>query len=297
MSFSERMKRELISLPIKMNCCRKAYLFGLLYNASHKEGIAMTATFGMREAAQRAVELLGETSHPFVRERSHAGRRLFELSFSSKAFAGFELKVSDGESIASAAKFRCADCGNYFLAGVLASCTTVSDPQKGYHMEISLDPDKGKRLEALDDMLVENGFAAGRAERARKISLYFKNNNSIADVLSFAGAVQTSFDVTNAYIEKDIRNRENRATNCVAKNISKSVDAVRRQLAAIELLTENHKLDTLPQELRETARLRIENDDVSLSELALLHEPPISKSGLNHRLEKICRAAEELEKE
>ncbi len=294
MSFSVEMKKELLSFPIKMNCCRKAYLFGLLYNASHKEGTCMSATFGIREAAERAAELLGDASRPMVTECSHAGRRIYELAFSSKAFAGFELKVSCGEDIPSAAKFRCEDCKNFFIGGVLVSCATVNDPKKSYHLEISLGEGKEKRLEALKSLLEDSGFSAGYAERENKISLYFKSNTAISDILSYAGAMKTSFEVTNAYIERDIRNRENRATNCVAKNISRSVGALRRQLAAIELLIENHKLDTLPQELRETAILRLENDDVSLSELALLHEPPISKSGLNHRLEKLCQAAEEL---
>ena len=96
-----------------------------------------------------------------------------------------------------------------------------------------------------------------------------------------------------SYIERDIRNNENRATNFVAKNISKSVTASQRHIAAINKLKDLDKLSLLPSELLQTALLRVENDAVSLSELALLHDPPISKSGLNHRLEKICKFSED----
>ncbi|MBQ7384429.1 MAG: DNA-binding protein WhiA [Clostridia bacterium] len=295
MSFATEMKKELLSLPIKMNCCRKAYMLGLLYNSAHIEGIRMSAAFGMRESAERAAELLGELSEPTVTERAYAGRRIYELNFASKAFANFDLKVSRGEDIAEAAKFRCDDCKGAFLAGVLISSATVNDPMKGYHLEISLGEHNKKRIEPLRRVLEENALSAKYAERQKKVSLYFKNNTAIADIISHAGAMKTSFDVANACIARDIRNRENRATNCETRNISRSVDARIRQLAAVETLVEKHKLDSLPQQLRETALLRLEYDEATLSELALLHEPPISKSGLNHRLERICQAAEELD--
>ena len=131
--------------------------------------------------------------------------------------------------------------------------------------------------------------------RKNKIGVYFKSNTVISDILSYAGAMKASFEVTNTFIERDIRNNENRATNFVAKNISKSVTATQKQISAINKLIEKGKLDGLSTELIQTALLRLENDDISLAELALMHEPPISKSGLNHRLEKICAAADDIE--
>ena len=98
--------------------------------------------------------------------------------------------------------------------------------------------------------------------------------------------------MTNVSIERDIRNNENRATNCVTRNISRSVGATIKQVEAIKYLLENDKIALLGDELEYTARLRIENDSASLSELAALHEPPISKSGLNSRLSKILAIAE-----
>jgi len=114
--------------------------------------------------------------------------------------------------------------------------------------------------------------------------------------LYFFGATRASFDLQNFSIEREIRNNENRATNCVTRNISRSVDATRRQIEAIEALMSNDKLHLLGADVEYTARLRLENDSASMAELALLHEPPISKSGLNVRLSKILAAAEEIKK-
>ena len=100
--------------------------------------------------------------------------------------------------------------------------------------------------------------------------------------------------MANTWVERDIRNNENRATNCVARNISRAVGASQKQIAAIERLAACGRLSGLPKELQQTAALRVEYDAASLSELARLHEPPITKSGLNQRLSKLLRAAEEL---
>jgi DNA-binding protein WhiA len=102
--------------------------------------------------------------------------------------------------------------------------------------------------------------------------------------------------MANSFIERDIRNNENRATNCVARNISRSVGAAQKHVSAIESLIESKRFDRLPEELRYTAKLRLENDSASLYELSLLHDPPITKSGLNRRLAKIMEIANETEK-
>ena len=113
----------------------------------------------------------------------------------------------------------------------------------------------------------------------------------ISDILYYTGAVKMSFEYSNTGIEKEIRNYENRATNCVAKNIYRAVNASHKQIEAIEALIESHKFDSLPEELRETALIRLNNPESTMIELSLMHSPPISKSGLNHRLKKIVEFA------
>jgi DNA-binding protein WhiA len=105
------------------------------------------------------------------------------------------------------------------------------------------------------------------------------------------------FDFFNAQIERSIRNDENRATNCVTENISRAIRTGARQFAAIEYLEEQNLIAALPEDLQFTARLRLNNPDITLSELAELHFPPITKSGLYHRLEKIMAFYEKAVKE
>ena len=112
--------------------------------------------------------------------------------------------------------------------------------------------------------------------------------------MALMGAQHTIFEIINSRIERDIRNNENRATNCVAKNIEKTISAATRQIEAINLLMEHGKLERLPESLRATEMARYRNPDATLDELVRLHEPPISKSGLNHRLAKLVAEAEEL---
>ncbi|MBE6531627.1 MAG: DNA-binding protein WhiA [Ruminococcaceae bacterium] len=294
MSFAEHVKRELISLPVKMNCCRKALLFGLLYNAQTADNGRMRVSLSLEESAVLARELLGDAANVTVREGFRAGRKIWEIEFSSKSFSAFLSKISHGQSVSDAAKFRCEECRVCFIRGIMISCATLNDPHKGYHLEVPVARVHAERATPLSDIFEECGFLPKRTERKNSSSVYFKSNAVIADILNYSGAMQSGFDMANVCIERDIRNNENRATNCMAKNISKSVDATKIQLAAINKLIETNRLERLPKELIQTARLRLENNELSLSELAKIHEPPISKSGLNHRLEKICRAADEI---
>ena len=138
MSFSDDVKGELLSVPVRMNCCRKALLFGLLYNSRHKAGTHLSATFGARESAELAASLLGEVANPEISESAASGRRFYTLDFSSKAFASFAMRIGGGEGIAETAKFRCDECRAAFLRGLLIALVTVNDPHKSYHLEIPL---------------------------------------------------------------------------------------------------------------------------------------------------------------
>ncbi len=293
-SFSSRVKLEILSELPRMNCCKKAFLFGLLYNSVCGENGRSLVSFGQKESAETAENLLGAVAECEISERYHAGRKKYFLEFSSKAFSSFIAKIIHGQSVREAAKFRCAECESAFLGGIIVSAATLNDPHKGYHLEVILSEKNSALIDPLRSMFSECGFEMKITNRANKSLLYVKNNTAIADLLSYVGAMRASFDVANTYIERDIRNNENRATNFVAKNISKTVDATQKQIAAINKLIDANTLENLPKELYETALLRLENDELSLSELALLHEPPLTKSGLNNRLKRICREAEEI---
>lgn len=299
MSFTSEIGAELLALPLKKNCCRKAVLLGLLMGAKIEESGRLTARYYLEGTWNLAMELLRK----LFRVESEgtrtvrAGREYWELSFLARpnqGVAAFLQALDAGEVTAlhTVAGFRCASCQSEFLRGVFLSSATVNDPHKGYHMELIL-PTEG-RCDALRVFLEHQLSRPGKVKRGDRFGLYYKSNVAIGDFLYYIGGSSASFDVANVWIERDIRNNENRAINCVARNISRSVDASKRHREAIEALYETRRIDTLCEELRYTARLRLENPASSLSELALMHEPPISKSGLNRRLCKLLEEYEEM---
>lgn len=296
MSFTGEIINEALSLPIKKTCCRKAFALGLFFGARQVEGEKLfVSSFAERETAEAAAEILEKIfrTSSDIQRRNVAGRISYTVSFFALGIADFLKNIDMGETrpVHIAAGFRCEGCGTAFLRGVFIAYGSVTDPQKAYHAELSFYTEA--RADFIARVLSDRVAGVGTVRRGTRFGLVYKNNGSIADLLYYIGCSRTGLIVTNSWIEHDIRNNENRATNCVAKNISRSVGAAQKQITAIEWLIETRKIDQLPEELRYTARLRIENDSASLSELAMMHEPPISKSGLNGRLQKLMEAAEE----
>ncbi|MBQ9086084.1 MAG: DNA-binding protein WhiA [Clostridia bacterium] len=296
MSFTTDVHEELIGLPLKKTCCRKALLFGILCACRPGEtGDEWIIYLYHGDVAELAVQHLRKGFHAQVSltRRMRAGRDTFCLSVHSAALSQFLDHMDDSEACGAeeAVGFRCAACEQEFLRGVFLGCGTVSDPRRGYHLELIL-PTAG-RAAKIAAFLETRLTVPGRVRRGERFGLYYKSNGAVSDFLYFAGCSKTSFEVANACIERDIRNNENRATNCVARNISRSVGAAKKQREAVERLIRSGRLEGLSEELRYTARLRIENESATLTELALLHQPPISKSGLNRRLTKLIEAAEE----
>lgn len=297
-SLTESVVNELYELQLHKSCCQKAYLCGLLYGCkSTGKGREMIASFYRYEDAEHAKRIIDahfSSGYPCrIDKKSRGGHSAYELCFDSRAinsvFSAID-KSEDGK-LFSWIGFRCAECKHQFYRGLFISSATLSKPKAGYHLEFSVINEN--RANALAELLENDVAKAGRVTRSTKIGLYYKSNTKIADLLYFIGATRASFELRNVSIERDIRNYENRATNCVTRNISRSVDATRRQIEAIEYLLTNEKLHLLGTDLEYTARLRLENDSASMSELAMLHEPPISKSGLNSRLSRILAASEE----
>ncbi len=305
MSFASDIRDELGLLPIKPLCCRRAYLYGLIYGAK-VEGDTITATFPVvKDAAYHAHEQAVNLIHTlFSREadvthESRGAHRYAHLTFSYKQaaknlriLANLPEEEAECETLSRYMGFKCDGCAAHFLRGVFISCGTVNHPAKSYHLEIKLPADG--RAEPLRILMAEAGYEAGRTGRNGQEGLFFKSGNTIQEFLAYVGATSSVFDFFNAQIERSIRNDENRATNCVAENISRAIRTGAKQLAAIEYLEEHNLIAALPEELQFTARLRLNNPDITLAELAELHFPPITKSGLYHRLQKVMAFYEKM---
>jgi DNA-binding protein WhiA len=124
--------------------------------------------------------------------------------------------------------------------------------------------------------------------------VYYKSGADIEEFLTLLNANRALFALINIKIERELRNNVNRAANCETGNIQRAVVASAQQTAAIQKLRESDRWDTLPDALRQTAQLRLDYPDANLVELALLHQPVLTKSGLNHRLQKLKALTEGL---
>lgn len=180
---------------------------------------------------------------------------------------------------------------NEFLRGVLCgaflSCANLSDPRRSYHLELTLHG--GTCAVAARGLLDRFGIAYRETERRGTRLLYTKSSEEIEDVLTLLGAGKSALEVMNVKVYKDMRNRVNRRTNCETANLDRTISAGTVSAAQIRLIEETVGIDALPENLRQIARLRLENPDMPLSELAQTVSPPVSRSGAHYRLQQIAR--------
>lgn len=294
MSFADSLREELCGLTVKKPCCRRAFGAGLLLCAKRTSGHSVMLRCREERVAAIAAEELGRgyAKMPTVTVSGFHGHRYWDLELPSPAAAKLVGQMqSEGSDVEALLKLAsCEGCRSAFLRGVFLAYGTVSDPQKSSHLEFSLPEGVGEA--ALSLFLEINGYPPKRTLRSGNVGLYYKDATSLGDLLTMMGSHHIIFEFYNTRIERDIRNNENRATNCVARNIEKSIAAAQRQMEAIGTLMESGRLEALPEPLRVTALLRYRNPDATLDELKELHVPPISKSGLNHRLQKLMEEAE-----
>ena len=293
MSFSEECKIEFWEEePPKKPCCRRALATGLLFCAETPGGafsLTLPGSLGERVADFLEKQLRTQVERVSFRR---TGRDYCTLTLVSGGVRA-QLQRADMSDLPlpKLLNFDCDACLRYFLRGVLIAAGSITDPVKTHHMEISChDATTAHRLSSL---WAEIGDEPKLIRRRGGVNLYYKNSVAMEDIFSYLHARRTLFALINSKIERDIRNNENRATNCVAQNIQKAVRAAGEHMAAIEALRESGAWDKLPLNLRETAELREANPDATLAELAHMHNPPITKSGLNHRLQKLTELARE----
>ncbi len=186
-------------------------------------------------------------------------------------------------------------CGRAFLRGAFLGAGTMSDPDRGYHLEWRTDDERLKNT--LSRLLEKNGLPFHSFERKGQQVVYLKDAQQISDALALMGAGNSKMEMENIRIRKQLRAAATRAANCDEHNSERMLDAGQKQADAIRMIFLKEGLFTLPPALRETARLRMENPDMSLEELGKLSDPPVSKSGINHRIRRLMQVAERIERE
>ena len=183
-------------------------------------------------------------------------------------------------------------CRMAFLRGVFLASGSVTDPEKEYHLEFVLGDEAFAA--ALAKLIARFDLDAHITTRRQMTLVYLKGQNEITDMLSIFGAQSARFAMEDAFIRKELRNNANRAVNCDSANMERAIAAASRQAQAISWLIQSAGEASLPPALLQTAKLRLQHPEASLEELGKLLDPPVGKSGVNHRLRRLEQMAAEL---
>ena len=301
-SFSAKAKAEICRSAAQKNCCALAQCFGVLLfcNSFAYDGIRIITE--SRQFAQCLPKLFMKAfglEFDSLPDQEGSGKLIFQISDRSSIAAIMSAYGFDSEDTLSlhinlpVVEDDC--CKASFLRGAFLAGGSVTDPGKGYHLELTTTHLSVAR-EAHALMQDVMGFYPKAANRAGAQVLYLKQSDQVADFLTYLGAPVAAMGIMEAKLEKELNNKVNRRCNCDEANTSKVVEAAQEQLSAIRILRINGLADQLPDKLLKALIAREENPEASLTELASLMEPPITKPAMNHRLKKLVAMAQEIEK-
>lgn len=298
-SFSSAAKAEICRAFPQKKCCALAQCFGILLfcNSFGAKGIRIITE--SREFAQNLPKLFKKAfgiGFDFAPDADAPGKLIFQISDQEKLSVimsayGFDIH---GTLVLHVNLPIVEDdcCKGAFLRGAFLAGGSVTDPVKGYHMEITTTH---KSVARETDALIREtlGFQPKTALRNGGQVLYVKQSELISDFLTFLGAPVAAMGIMEARLEKELNNKVNRRCNCDDANTSKVVEAAQEQLSAIRTLRERGMVSKLPQKLQQAVEAREQNPEASLTELAAMMVPAITKPAMNHRLKKIVEIAKE----
>ena len=299
MSFSFEAKNELCRLPVQKLCCARAEAYGILLYCNTFSASEVRIITGNPALAARLPKLFHRAfglRFDRLPEEGESGKLVFQITDGGSSAGSWTCWAS-----ARSRTWPCtstSDCwrrsaaGRPSCGGVFFAGGSVTDPAKRYHLELATSHLQVSR--ELEVLLRECGYPPKSVARNGSFITYFKQSDQIEDFLTLIGAPVAAMSVMSAKLEKDLRNSVNRRLNCDSANLDKAVEAAQEQLESIRKLQRAGLLDQLPDKLQLTAALRLENPELTLSELAEEFDPPVTKSCLNHRLRKITQLAKGL---
>ncbi len=313
MSFSSQAKEEMIRLPLERDCCILSELSAITQTSGSLGflgGGRFSVTYQVENAAlaRRIFRMLKEglalSPKLHVVEHSRLGGRRTCVLTVEEGDARRLLEVldmmetsADGSSILKRTvprpQMNRQCCRKAYLRGAFLGAGSMTSPEKNYHLEwVAADETLAQTLErVLDKTEIHPHTQLRRGQTV----VYLKSAQQIVDVLALMGASQAVMDMENVRITRQLRGQANRAANCDVHNTEKTMNASEQQLHAIEVIREKKGLNSLSPALRQIARLRMENAEVSLEELGQMLDPPIGKSGVNHRMRRLIALAQSLE--
>ncbi|NLK43303.1 MAG: DNA-binding protein WhiA [Tissierellia bacterium] len=312
MSFSSSTKNELSRIPIVDDCCALGELAALVrmnvtIKISRNNEIVLKFTTENAAIARRifslikhiydtSIEVLVRRNKQLkknnnylvvVNEGDIPKRILEDVKFVTETTSYFNPNYAIPEDIVTN---RC--CKRSYIRGAFLGGGSITNPEKTYHLEFVTSSEV--HAKDLSDLINTFGLNSKIVLRKDNYVVYIKEGEQIVDLLNIIGAHQALLKLEDIRVLKNVRNNINRLVNCETANLSKTIDASMKQIENIKLIEETIGMDKLPQSLREIAELRLQYREASLKELGSMLNPPVSKSGVNHRFRKIEKIAEDL---
>lgn len=295
MSFSSDVKSEISKTENLSSCCLHAQVYGLVLFA-HFSKYNFSITTENTDVFELYLSYLRNYCgvEPTISDSGTKKMTAYLKTDSEKeiVFEKFGHMLKEPTLRINRANIGDECCTGAFLRGVFLACGTVTSPERGYHLEFVVPYKKlcTDLMKFLDELELNPKYIVRKGNHI----IYFKDSESIEDILAIIGAQDASLYVMGIKIEKDVKNKVNRKLNFEMSNISKTVDAANQQVEAIEYIESKTGISSLPENLQKLAYLRLENPEASLAELGKLLDEPISRSGINHRLNRIVKLAETL---
>ena len=301
MSFSSDIKVELCGVELKRECCLRAecygvWLFSKCFTLRESAFVTETGPVARRmlELAAAGAGVSGELTFGVSRRKKPAYR--VSLPEESSRLAMLEDFGHTGQETSlrvNRANLENEYCTAAFLRGAFLTCGTATDPSKEYHLEFAV-PHKNLANDLYTLLCEVEAFPLSPSLVSRKSGyvVYLKESGPIEDLLTYLGAPGAAMHLMQVKMYKEVKNNINRKTNFETANMDKTYSASARQTAAIAAISDTMGLESLPEELQELARLRLENPDMTLREMGA--RLGITRSGVNHRLQRLLRLGEDI---
>ena len=299
-SFSASAKAEVCRIIPHKNCCALAECFGILLfcNSFTTEGIKIiTESREFAHILPRLFKKAFDVDFDSFPSMEAPGKLVFQISDPDKIWDIMDAFGYEPEdTLALHINFPVVEeecCKVAFLRGAFLAGGSVTDPIKGYHLELATTH---KSVAGECYMLIREAmnFETKAADRNGTRVMYLKQSETISDFLTYLGAPVAAMGIMEARLEKELNNKVNRRCNCDDANTSKVVEAAQEQLVAIRTLREAGEVEKLPGKLKQAVEAREKNPFASLSELAAMMDPPITKPAMNNRMKKLMQLAREV---
>lgn len=307
LAFSARVKDELAHLPAGQECCQRMELAALLRACGRVAiggggRLAVTLVTDHSPVARRIFRLIkagfGLQTEVLVTRRPRLRKNLsYLVRIPPQPGVAPMLQVAglmDDESTlhewGELDDLSNEHCRRAYLRGTFMGSGWVSPPERQHHLEMTTTSTEA--ADQLGQMLFHEGVPVRMAYRKESLVLYLKDADHISRFLGLVGAHQSLLHYEDVRLVKEMKNRVNRQVNAETANLSKTVEASARQVEALERLRASGGLEPLSPPLRELALLRINHPDASLKELGEMCNPPVGKSGINHRMRQLMKIAD-----